>query len=254
MIAVGRVLLVWRLVIGDVSRRRVQSLLLVVMIVTTTATLALGLALHHVSQSPFARTRAATEGARRRRAERSRAGLEPPVAQPVRPPNSRSGGRGDGRPVPCRVHAAHRPRDQRPRRRRGPRRRTGGGGSAAAHRRPLGELRRRGDRARTGRLTRRPRRRHDFAGRPQVPRRGDRADDGAAVLPGVLARPGVARRAPTRRRSPQPASRSGTRSISSSLGAPPCTPSTRRLRRSLRPPTCRRPSSPGRHYAPLTTG
>ena len=62
MIAVGRVLLVWRLVIGDVRRRRVQSLLLVVMIVTTTATLALGLALHHVSQSPFARTRAATEG------------------------------------------------------------------------------------------------------------------------------------------------------------------------------------------------
>jgi putative ABC transport system permease protein len=62
MIAVGRVLLVWRLVIGDVRRRRVQSLLLVVMIVTTTATLALGLALHHVSQSPFARTRAATKG------------------------------------------------------------------------------------------------------------------------------------------------------------------------------------------------
>jgi hypothetical protein len=43
MIAVGRVLLVWRLVIGDVRCRRVQSLLLVVMIVTTTATLALGL-------------------------------------------------------------------------------------------------------------------------------------------------------------------------------------------------------------------
>ncbi len=60
--AVGRVLLVWRLVIGDVRRRRVQSLLLLVMIVTTTATLTLGLALHHVSQNPFARTRTATKG------------------------------------------------------------------------------------------------------------------------------------------------------------------------------------------------
>ena len=58
----GRVLLVWRLVIGDVRRRWVQSLLLVVMVLTTTSTLALALALHHASQSPFARTRAATKG------------------------------------------------------------------------------------------------------------------------------------------------------------------------------------------------
>jgi putative ABC transport system permease protein len=58
----GRILLIWRLVSGDIKRRPVQSLLLVVMIVTTTMTLTLGLALRHASQSPFARTRAATKG------------------------------------------------------------------------------------------------------------------------------------------------------------------------------------------------
>jgi putative ABC transport system permease protein len=58
----GRALLIWRLVVGDIKRRPVQSLLLVVMIVTTTTTLTLGLALRHASQSPFARTRAATKG------------------------------------------------------------------------------------------------------------------------------------------------------------------------------------------------
>jgi putative ABC transport system permease protein len=55
-------LLVWRLVIGDIRRRWVQSLLLVVMVLTTTTTLALALALHHASQSPFERTRVATKG------------------------------------------------------------------------------------------------------------------------------------------------------------------------------------------------
>lgn len=58
----GRALLIWRLMIGDIKRRPVQSLLVVVMIVTTTTTLSLGLALRHASQSPFARTRAATRG------------------------------------------------------------------------------------------------------------------------------------------------------------------------------------------------
>jgi putative ABC transport system permease protein len=58
----GRALLIWRLVLADVKRRPVQSLLLVVMIVTATTTLSLGLALRHASQSPFARTRAATRG------------------------------------------------------------------------------------------------------------------------------------------------------------------------------------------------
>jgi putative ABC transport system permease protein len=62
MIAMGRALLIWRLVVADVKRRRAQSVLLVVMIVTTTTTLTLALALHHTSQSPFARTRAATKG------------------------------------------------------------------------------------------------------------------------------------------------------------------------------------------------
>jgi putative ABC transport system permease protein len=55
-------LLVWRLVGGDLKRRRVQSLLLALMIVTTTTTLTLGLALHGITDNPFARTRAATKG------------------------------------------------------------------------------------------------------------------------------------------------------------------------------------------------
>jgi putative ABC transport system permease protein len=58
----GRLLLVYRLVIGDVKRHRGQSLLLVVVILASTAALALGLALRHVSENPFARTRAATKG------------------------------------------------------------------------------------------------------------------------------------------------------------------------------------------------
>jgi putative ABC transport system permease protein len=59
---VGRLLLVARLVIGDIRRRRVESALLLVMIATTTTTLTLGLALHKVTDSPFARSRAATRG------------------------------------------------------------------------------------------------------------------------------------------------------------------------------------------------
>jgi ABC-type antimicrobial peptide transport system permease subunit len=59
---VGRVLLTWRLAIRDIKRRRVQSALLLAMIVTTTTTLTIGLALHKVTDSPFARTRAATRG------------------------------------------------------------------------------------------------------------------------------------------------------------------------------------------------
>ena len=58
----GRLLLVFRLVIGDIKRRRVQSVLLLVMIVTTTTTLTLGLAIRGAADSPWARTRAATKG------------------------------------------------------------------------------------------------------------------------------------------------------------------------------------------------
>jgi putative ABC transport system permease protein len=58
----GRLLLIYRLVAGDVRRRPVQSALLLVVIATTATTLALGLALRHVAQNPFARTRAATKG------------------------------------------------------------------------------------------------------------------------------------------------------------------------------------------------
>ncbi len=58
----GRLLLIHRLVIGDIKRRPVQSALLLVMIVTTTTTLTLALALDHANSSQFARTRAATKG------------------------------------------------------------------------------------------------------------------------------------------------------------------------------------------------
>ena len=66
----GRLLLVSRLVIGDIKRRRVQSALLLMMILTTTTTLTIGLALHKVTDSPFARTRAATRGPGHRRGDR----------------------------------------------------------------------------------------------------------------------------------------------------------------------------------------
>jgi putative ABC transport system permease protein len=58
----GRLLLVSRLVAGDIRRRPVQSSLLLVVIVTATATLTLGLTLRHVAHGPFARTRTATKG------------------------------------------------------------------------------------------------------------------------------------------------------------------------------------------------
>ncbi|HTX13158.1 MAG TPA: FtsX-like permease family protein [Solirubrobacteraceae bacterium] len=58
----GRLLLLARLVVGDIKRRRLQSGLLLAMIAATTATLTLALALHGVTNDPFARTRAATRG------------------------------------------------------------------------------------------------------------------------------------------------------------------------------------------------
>jgi putative ABC transport system permease protein len=58
----GRLLLICRLVRGDIKRRRIQSVLLVAMIATTTTTLTLALVLNGVTDSPFARTRAATKG------------------------------------------------------------------------------------------------------------------------------------------------------------------------------------------------
>lgn len=59
---IGRALLVGRLVVRDIKRRRLQSGLLLVMMAATTITLALGLTIHQVSQSPYERTRAATSG------------------------------------------------------------------------------------------------------------------------------------------------------------------------------------------------
>lgn len=58
----GRLVAGWRLVRGDIKRRRIQSTLLLVMIAATTATLTLSLALRGVTASPFARTRQATKG------------------------------------------------------------------------------------------------------------------------------------------------------------------------------------------------
>ncbi|MBV9165134.1 MAG: FtsX-like permease family protein [Solirubrobacterales bacterium] len=58
----GRLLLIYRLVVGDIKRRPVQSALLAVVIVITATTLTLGLGLRNVAQKPFAHTRAATRG------------------------------------------------------------------------------------------------------------------------------------------------------------------------------------------------
>lgn len=58
----GLPLLVWRLVRGDIRRRWIQSALLLAMMAAATSTLALALALRGVTDSPFARTRAATHG------------------------------------------------------------------------------------------------------------------------------------------------------------------------------------------------
>jgi putative ABC transport system permease protein len=58
----GRLLLIYRLVVGDIRRRPAESALLLVVVATTATTLSLGLALRQVAQSPFARTKAVTRG------------------------------------------------------------------------------------------------------------------------------------------------------------------------------------------------
>ncbi|MGH2857749.1 MAG: FtsX-like permease family protein [Solirubrobacteraceae bacterium] len=58
----GRLVLVSRLVIGDIKRRGVQCALLLLMIVTTTTTLTLAFALHGVTERPWVHTRALTKG------------------------------------------------------------------------------------------------------------------------------------------------------------------------------------------------
>lgn len=58
----GKVLLVGRLVVKDIAHRPVQATLLLLAIAAATATLALGLALAGTTNSPYARTRAATNG------------------------------------------------------------------------------------------------------------------------------------------------------------------------------------------------
>jgi putative ABC transport system permease protein len=58
----SRMLVVWRLALGDIKRHRAQSAMLIVMLATTTTTLALALALQQTTRAPFGRTRAATRG------------------------------------------------------------------------------------------------------------------------------------------------------------------------------------------------
>lgn len=58
----GRTVLVCRLAMRDIRHRPVQALLLLLVITTATATLTLALALQGTTRSPYARTRAATNG------------------------------------------------------------------------------------------------------------------------------------------------------------------------------------------------
>jgi ABC-type antimicrobial peptide transport system permease subunit len=58
----GRILLIWRLVIRSIRQRPVEALLSVVAIAGATTTLALGLSLHGVTSHPYDTTRAETAG------------------------------------------------------------------------------------------------------------------------------------------------------------------------------------------------
>lgn len=62
MIAVGKLLLICRLGVKDLRHRPVQAILLVLAIAAGAATLTLGLAVQGTTNSPYARTRAATNG------------------------------------------------------------------------------------------------------------------------------------------------------------------------------------------------
>jgi putative ABC transport system permease protein len=59
---VGKILLICRIAARDLRHRLAQALLLLLAIATAAATLALGLALHGVTNNPYAQTRAATNG------------------------------------------------------------------------------------------------------------------------------------------------------------------------------------------------
>lgn len=58
----GKLLLVWRLVVKDVRRYTAEALLLVIAIAAAAATLSLGLSLYGATNDPYAQTRAATNG------------------------------------------------------------------------------------------------------------------------------------------------------------------------------------------------
>lgn len=58
----GRLLLMWRLTRGDILRRWLRSVLMLAVLAAATSTVTVALALHGVTDSPFARTRIATKG------------------------------------------------------------------------------------------------------------------------------------------------------------------------------------------------
>ncbi len=59
---IGPLVINCRLVVGDIKRRRAQSVMLILVIAATTTALTLSLALGHVTQPSFTHTRAATRG------------------------------------------------------------------------------------------------------------------------------------------------------------------------------------------------
>jgi putative ABC transport system permease protein len=81
----GRVLLVYRLAVRDLRRHAAQSALLLLVIAATTTALTLGLVLHGVTNNPWNRTFARTEG------PDVVAQVFPPVHGPVRLPPSAKG-------------------------------------------------------------------------------------------------------------------------------------------------------------------
>ena len=204
----GRLLLIWRLVVGDIKRRPVQSALLVVMILTTTTALTLGLGLHGESTSPFALTRAATRGPDVVAETGFAPGSSRPSPEQLAPLLHAPGVAATGGPYPVAFGAPDRPADQRPGTGRGSRHRARRDRPAAGRRRPLGAARGRRDRARLRGRAGSPCRRLDPRRRPPVPGRRHRALDPAALLSGVRAGTDLAHsRRCSRARHPEPAAR-----------------------------------------------
>ena len=167
LIAMGKLLLVYRLALKDLRHRAAQAILLLLAIAAGAATLTLGLALHGTTDNPYARTRAATNGPdvvahrhhRRRESRRPRHRRQPGRTRwqrPGRPGRPRTPGErrrcgGAQRTVPGHLDGAPQRAHHRKRRGRRPRLHALTRRSTQAAARQLDPPRRRGRRGRVRR-------------------------------------------------------------------------------------------------------